>query len=91
MSTSLLVSPSADLPEPAVLVRQYLQGLRMRNCSLNTLYAWERHLLRFIQWSGERGITTVEAITPELLAAYRRWLFHYRSPKTGEPLRRPLT
>ncbi|WP_220498239.1 hypothetical protein, partial [Stieleria mannarensis] len=29
----------------------------------------------------------VTEITPESLAAYRRWLYHYRNERTGKPLK----
>lgn len=76
-----------DLPDPDRLRAQYLEWMRMRNCSLRTIALWDFNLRRFLAWCGERGVDSVRQVTPELLAAYRRALFHYRNPKTGLALK----
>ena len=78
---------SGSLPTAAELQRQYLLWLRMRNCSPRTLESWNLRLGRFVQWCAERGVQSLAEVTPDLLAAYRRWLFHYRNPRTNAPLR----
>jgi integrase/recombinase XerD len=78
---------SETQPTPAVLKEQFLLELRMRNCSQRTLESWEYRLRRFSHWCAERSIDSLSQMTPELLAAYRRWLFHYRNPRTHAPLR----
>ena len=80
MSTERLLDPSE-------LQRQYLLWLRMKNCSTVTLESWKLRLKRFIKWCEERGVESLHGVTPDLLAAYRRWLFHYRNPKTGAALK----
>jgi integrase/recombinase XerD len=75
------------IPSPNVLQAQYLQWMRMRNFSPRTIEAWEKNIERFNQWCADRGIGCVGEVTDELLAAYRRWLFHYRNPKTHRPLK----
>lgn len=81
-------SPSPrEIPAPELLKDQFLQWMRMRNCSERTIELWEVNLRRFNSWCAARGIECVTAVTPDLFAAYRRWLFHYRNPKTHAPLK----
>ena len=76
-----------NLPEPKLLIHQYLQTMRMRNCSERTIRCWQFKLNRFINWLSERSIDCMSDVTPKLIAAYRRSLFHYRNPRTGQPLK----
>jgi len=87
MSTVSLAASSSDLPAPAELVRQYLLWLRMRNSSPVTLASWDFRLRRFNEWCAERGIGSLVDVTPDVLAAYRRWLYHYRNERTGAALK----
>lgn len=80
-------SSPGDIPAPEHLKDQFLLWMRMRNCSERTIEFWAMNLRRFNAWCDERGVECVTAVTPELLAAYRRWLFHYRNPKTNAPLK----
>jgi len=75
-----------NLPEPKILTHQFLQTMRMRNCSERTIQAWRYILNRFINWCDERSISCMSEINEDHVAAYRRSLFHYRKPKTGKPL-----
>ena len=75
-----------NLPEPKILTHQFLQTMRMRNCSERTIASWQYILNRFIRWCDERSIDCMSEITPDHIAAYRRSLFHYRHPKTGKAL-----
>ncbi len=70
-----------SIPNPELLQTQYLAWMEMRNFSPRTIEAWEKNVERFNQWCADRGITCVGEVTDELLAAYRRWLFHYRNPR----------
>ena len=79
--------PSSRLPSPELLMTQFLLWMRMRGCSERTVELWTGNIERFIGWSAERGIDCVSQVTPEILAAYRRALFHYRKAKTNKPLR----
>ncbi len=76
-----------NLPEPKILIHQYLQTMRMRNCSERTITCWQYKLNRFVTWLSERSINCMSEVNPELVAAYRRSLFHYRNPRTGKPLK----
>lgn len=76
-----------NLPEPKILIHQYLQTMRMRNCSERTIDCWRYKLNRFISWLAERSIDCMSDVTSDLVGAYRRSLFHYRNPRTGKPLK----
>jgi len=78
---------STNVPSPELLKASFLQWMRMRNCSERTLESWEFRIRRFNAWCTDRGIDCVTQVTPELLAAYRRHLFHYRNTKTNNPLK----
>ena len=72
-----------NLPETNILIHQFMQTMRMRNCSECTINAWQFVLKRFTTWCEDRGLECMSEISPDHLAAYRRSLFHYRNPKTG--------
>jgi site-specific recombinase XerD len=55
--------PTATLPTSKILIHQFLQTMRMRNCSERTIRSWQYILVRFIQWCGERGIECVGPLT----------------------------
>ena len=76
-----------NVPEPKILVHQFLQTMRMRNCSERTIRYWRHVINRFVSWCGERNINCMAEVTAKHMAAYRRSLFHYRNPKTGLPLK----
>ena len=59
----------------------------MRNNSPRTIEFWEMNIRRFNAWCADRGIGCVTEVTPDVLAAYRRHLFHYRNGKTQKPLK----
>jgi len=73
-------------PDPGLLAHQYLQTMLMRNCSERTVHSWRYVLKRFVTWCEERGIECMSEVTSDIIAAYRRSLFHYRIPRTGKPL-----
>ncbi|WP_182871449.1 tyrosine-type recombinase/integrase [Rhodopirellula sp. JC639] len=77
----------SNVPVPTVLLSRYFSHLKMNNWSSATIARRDYVLTKFIAWSSERGIDSVIEFTPELLAAYRRWLYHYRSERTGKPLK----
>jgi integrase/recombinase XerD len=61
--------------------------MRMRNCSDRTLESWEFRIRRFIAWCADRGVECVTQVTPDVMAAYRRHLFHYRNSRTNAPIK----
>ncbi len=77
-------------PTPTTLVtlkEQFLLCMRMRNWTVQTVTTWDYRFRRFLVWCEDHAIYEVDQITPELLATYRRYLFHYRNPKTNMPLK----
>ena len=87
LPTSPSALPTATLPTSKILIHQFLQTMRMRNCSERTIRSWQYILVRFIEWCDQRGIECVSQVTDEHVSAYRRSLFHYRNPRTGQPLK----
>ena len=80
-------SPIKDvLPAPRLLCERFLEHMRMQNSTERTVELWEYTLKKFWNWCHERGIDRVEEITSEILAAYRRSLYHQKNAKTGRPL-----
>ncbi|QDV45600.1 Tyrosine recombinase XerD [Stieleria neptunia] len=75
------------VPAPTVLLSRYFSHLKMNNWSATTISRRDYVLNKFITRSSERGIESVTEITAESLAAYRRWLYHYRNERTGKPLK----
>ena len=74
------------ITEFKTLTFQFLQAMRMKNYSARSIKGWEYDLNRFTAWCRERDINTADEVTADHVGAYRRWLFHYRSPKTTKPL-----
>ena len=77
----------SNVPAPTVLLSRYFNHLKMNNWSATTISRRDYVLNKFITWSSERGIESVTEITAESLAAYRRWLYHYRNERTGKSLK----
>lgn len=78
---------SIEIPSLEVLKQTYLQWMRMRNNSPRTLELWEYTLRRFLVWCEQREITCVTQVTADMVAAYRRHLFHYRNANTNQSLK----
>jgi len=88
MTMSNCVTCAADDcgPSLAQLREQYLVWMQMQNWTPRTIEQRRFVLGRFLDWAAARGVSEVGQFTPQLLAAYRRWLFHYRNAKTARPL-----
>ena len=78
---------SSNLPSPAHLKERFLDHMRMQNASPRTLEQWNYTLRRLLLWLAEHGIDSVLDITADILSAYRRYLYHYRNPKTMTPIK----
>jgi integrase/recombinase XerD len=61
--------------------------MRMRNCSERTIHYWSGSIRHFLRWCDERGVSCVSQITPALMQAFRRYLYHYRNRRTQLPLK----
>jgi len=62
--------------------------MQLKNHSERTLEKWQATLTRFLNWCAEREICELTQLTPELIAAYQRYLFYYRKPVDQQPLHR---
>jgi integrase/recombinase XerD len=68
-----------------VMLREYMQALAIQNYSEHTISNRTFHLVAFIRWCQERGLTEPLEVTRPVLERYQRYLFHYRK-KNGDPM-----
>lgn len=81
-----LLPASASEPDGLyVWLRRYLEWLRVRAYSGDTIRNRENALLSFIEWCEARSITRPVEVTKPILERYQRHLFHLRKPD-GKPL-----
>jgi integrase/recombinase XerD len=66
-------------------MRDYMQALLVQNYSEHTISNRTFHLVTFIRWCQDRGLSDPVEVTRPVLERYQRYLFLYRK-KTGEPL-----
>lgn len=78
---------STSIPTFAALLASYFMDLRIRNWSETTIDRRKYSLGRFINWLQARSIETFTEITPEVIAAYQRGLYHQGNLRTRKPLR----
>jgi len=64
---------------------QFLEWLRIKNFSAQTVASRNVYLDFFIRWCEDRGIVRPGAVSKPILERYQRWLYHYRK-KDGKPL-----
>ncbi|MEQ1742736.1 MAG: tyrosine-type recombinase/integrase [Candidatus Nitrotoga sp.] len=76
-------------PEPSfeTLLQVYFTDLRVKNWSESTIERRKNSIGRFIQWLLERCIESISEITPEIMEAYQRSLYHIGNLRTGKPIR----
>ena len=86
MSTQQPIPTPDSPPTLQVLKDRFFQAMLMRNGSEHTNETREFILRRFCRWCNERGIESANDVTPRILAAYQRHLFHHRNKRTGKPL-----
>ncbi len=65
---------------------RYLTALAVKNYSPHSLRTGERSIREFILWCDTRSLARPTDITKPILERYQRHLYHYRRPKSGEPL-----
>ncbi len=76
----------ADLPDGLVVwTRRFIEHMRLRAYSEQTVHSTEGYLHRFTSWAYDRGLTRPSEITKPILETYQRWLFYYRR-RSGKPL-----
>ena len=67
-------------------VERYLLDLKLRNYSARTIEANTNQLARFVSWCSEREISTPSNLTEDVIAGYRRYLYHHINERTGKTL-----
>ena len=85
-----LSAPAATiLPTPDSLpacAAAFLEHLAARAYSQGSLDAHHWALKGFLAWAEEQNLTSPAAFTRATLEVYQLHLYHYRSPRTKEPL-----
>ena len=69
------------------LLNQWIQDLRRQSKADLTLYGYDKHVSLFINWSEERDITAVTAVSRSILESYARYLTKAPLGLKGKPLR----
>lgn len=64
---------------------RYLESLKVRGYTEQSLYNTERYLRDFMAWCDTRGIERPHEITKPILESYQRFLYYYRKTN-GQPL-----
>ncbi|MGI8663238.1 MAG: site-specific tyrosine recombinase XerC, partial [Acidimicrobiales bacterium] len=68
------------------LVAEFCDWMGSHGYSPRTIGNRRGQLTQLIIWLAERGVTRPVEVTRPMLERYQRWLFHYRQPRTGDPL-----
>jgi integrase/recombinase XerD len=68
-----------------VLLEKFLDSLRVKNFSEETVHDRQVYATWFIEWAEQRGLTKPGEITKPILERYQRHLFAYRK-RNGDPL-----
>ncbi|XZE20558.1 site-specific integrase [Pirellulaceae bacterium SH449] len=63
----------------SVLLAAYFEDLRVKNWSEATIDRRQHSLNRFCLWLQDRSIERLDAVTPDLIAAYQRNLYTKRT------------
>jgi integrase/recombinase XerD len=74
---------TAKLP---VVTDRFLLDRQVANQSTRTIETYQHRLKRFTDWCADRGVETLRDITTEVLAGYRRYLYHFTNTRTGKPI-----
>jgi len=79
------IGPANDAQSLYHQMRPFLEWMRVRNYSEQTVEHRETHLRTFIAWCDERGVSRPQEVTRPILERYQRYLFLYRKAN-GEAL-----
>lgn len=79
--------PSSPADTLEVLAEKFYQRMQVRNFAASTIKLRREYLGRFLTWLDERGITEIDEVTRAVLLSYQRYLFHFRSRRTGSALK----
>lgn len=78
--------PSTSIPVGMATFRdRFLEWMRVKNYSEETIATRRYYLDYFIDWTAARGVTVPQEITKPIIERYQRYLFHYRK-RNGNPL-----
>jgi integrase/recombinase XerD len=69
----------------AVLLAKFLEWMRVKNFSEETVVGRHYMLTPFILWAEERGVVRPCEVTKPILERFQRYLYHYRK-KNGDPI-----
>jgi integrase/recombinase XerD len=84
---SLNSEPHPDDPQGLLyLTGRYLEYLRVRNYSQDTLYGRGKMLRYFRVYCEQLGITQARQVTRAVVVNYQSYLYHYRKEKNGTAL-----
>ena len=64
---------------------QFLEWMQVRNYSPDTVENSRKHIIRFLRWATDRGISRPTEVTQPVLERYQAHLFRYRKTN-GDPL-----
>lgn len=74
-------NPFGDPTDPqgfAALCHAFLEWMRVKNYSVQTIDDRRKYLRHFVWWCQERGILQPAEVSKALLERYQRWMYHYR-------------
>jgi integrase/recombinase XerD len=71
----------------SALLAAYFEDLRVKNWSEATINRRQHSLNRFCVWLQDRSVERIDAVTPDLIAAYQRNLYYQGNLRTKKPLR----
>lgn len=74
---------TAKLP---VVVDRFLLDRQVANQSTRTIETYRHRLQRFANWCDQRGVEYIVDLNSEVLAGYRRYLYHFTNDRTGKPI-----
>lgn len=70
----------------AVVIDRFLLDRQVANQAPRTIETYSHRLHRFAAWCEERGVETVDDLNTEVLAGFRRYLYHFIDERTGKSL-----
>jgi integrase/recombinase XerD len=78
-----LMGDPNDPQSMIAMIKPFLEWLRIRNYSDNTVNTREMDLGYFINWAAARGVTCPTEVTKPIIERYQRFLYHYRKHDGG--------
>jgi integrase/recombinase XerD len=82
-----MVLPTSIPPTIPALLEAYYLDMRVKNWAESTVQRRRHCMRRFVNWLLDRSIESVVDITPEIIDAYQRSLYHVGNLRTRASLR----